>query len=430
MKPQGRKLTRSLSLWEKALGLIPTGTQTLSKAPNQFVQGVYPIYLQRGSGSHVWDVDGNEYIDYPLSLGAILLGHAYPRVNEAILRQLHDGMIFSLMHPLEVDVADRLKEIIPCADRVRFSKTGSDVTSAAIRIARAATGRDKVAFCGYHGWHDWYAATTARGKGIPKSTRDLIFPFHYNDPASLERVLSEHREEIAAVIMEPVGLEAPRDGFLQKVRDLTTQHGARLVFDEIVTGFRFDRGGVQRKYGVIPDLATFGKSIANGMPLNVLVGKREVMAECEEVFFSTTFGGEALSLAAAMAVLDEIQEQPVVEHIWRQGQRLQDGFNRMAVEKGVAGCFTGFPPRMFPVFKDHEGAVSKLHKALFWQETVKRGILFGNAQMISFSHTDDDIARTLAACSEALDFVKEADESGEPERHLEGALPTEIFRKP
>ena len=181
MKPQGRNLTKSLSLWDKALGLIPTGTQTLSKAPNQFVQGVYPIYLERGKGSHVWDVDGNEYIDYPLSLGAILLGHAYPRVNEAILRQLRDGIIFSLMHPLEVDVADRLKEIIPCAERVRFSKTGSDVTSAAIRIARATTGRDKIAFCGYHGWHDWYAATTARGKGIPKSTGELILPFQYND---------------------------------------------------------------------------------------------------------------------------------------------------------------------------------------------------------------------------------------------------------
>jgi glutamate-1-semialdehyde aminotransferase len=417
-------------LWERALDLIPTGTQTLSKAPNQFVQGVYPIYLQRGQGSHVWDVDGNEYIDYPLSLGAIFLGHAYPRVNEAIQRQLRDGIIFSLMHPLEVDVADRLKDLIPCAERVRFAKSGSDVTSAAIRVARASTGRTKIAFCGYHGWHDWYAATTARAKGIPTSTRELIFPFQYNDPASLEQVLAEHTGEIAAVIMEPVGLEAPREGFLQRVRELATQYGARLVFDEIVTGFRFDAGGIQKKYGVVPDLATFGKSMANGMPLNVLVGKKEVMAECEEVFFSTTFGGEVLSLAAAMAVLDEMQEQPVVAHIWKQGQRLQDGFNRMAAEKGVAGCFTGFPPRMFPVFKDAQGAVSKLHKSLFWQETVKRGILFGNAQMISFSHTDDDITRTLSACDEALDFVKEADASGEPERFLEGTLPTDIFRKP
>jgi glutamate-1-semialdehyde aminotransferase len=202
------------------------------------------------------------------------------------------------------------------------------------------------------------------------------------------------------------------------------------VVDEIVTGFRFDAGGIQKKYGVTPALATFGKSVANGMPLNVLVGKKDVMAECEEIFFSTTFGGEVLSLAAAMAVLDEMEQEPVVKHIWKQGQLLQDGFNQMAKEKGVAASFIGFPPRMFPVFRDRGGQVSVLHKCLFWQETVKRGILFGNAQMISYSHTDQDIERTLSACSDALDLVKQADESGTPERFLEGTLPSDIFRKP
>lgn len=430
MKLLERDLKNSFELWEKVVNRIPAGTQTLSKAPNQFVEGIYPMFLERGKGSHVWDVDGNEYIDYPCSLGAILLGYSYPRVNEAIKKQIDDGTVFSLMNRLEGEVAEQLAAMIPCAEQIRFVKTGSEATSAAIRVARAATGRYKIAFCGYHGWHDWYTVTTTRSKGIPPVLKDYIFPFEYNNVASLEKVFAEHPKQIAAVIMEPVALQDPQEQFLQKVRDLSTRHGAVLIFDEIVTGFRFAKGGAQERYGVTPDLAAFGKALANGMPLAVLAGKKELMKECHEIFFSSTFGGETLSLAAAKAVLQEIQEKPVVEHLWKQGEKLQKGFQKLAQSKGLSAELIGFPARHFLVLKDAEGNPSLLLKALFWQETIQRGILFGNAQMITFSHSDTDITQTLQACGDALEFVKVAASSGNPAKYLKGKIPMEIFRKP
>lgn len=430
MKLLEHDLKNSFELWDKIVNRIPTGTQTLSKAPNQFVEGVYPMFLEKGKGSHVWDVDGNEYIDYPSSLGAILLGYSYPRVNDAIKKQLDSGTIFSLMNRLEGEVAEMLAGMIPCAEQIRFAKTGSEAASGAIRVARAATGRYKIAYCGYHGWHDWYTVTTTRSKGIPPVLKDYMLPFEYNNTASLEKIFSENPKQIAAVIMEPVALLHPQEQFLQKVRDLTTQNGAVLIFDEIITGFRFGKGGAQERYGVTPDLATFGKAVANGMPLAILAGKKEFMKECHEIFFSSTFGGETLSLAAAKSVLQEMREKPVVEHIWQQGEKLQKGLSELARAKGLSAELIGFPARHFLVFKDGEGNPSLLLKALFWQETIQRGVLFGNAQMISFSHSDSDIAQTLQVCEEALEFVKNAVASGAPEKHLKGKVPTEIFRKP
>ena len=430
MKLLERELKNSFMLWEKVTRLIPAGTQTLSKAPNQFVEGVYPMFIQRGKGSHVWDVDGNEYIDYPCSLGAILLGYSYPRVNEAIKKQLEEGTVFSLMHPLEAEIAEMLTAVIPCAEQVRFAKTGSEATTAAVRIARAATGRTKIAYCGYHGWHDWYSVTTTRNKGILPVHKEYIVPFEYNNIASVEKVFAENPGQIAALILEPAALQAPENNFLQKLRDIATKNGALLIFDEIVTGFRFAKGGAQERYGVTPDLAAFGKAVANGLPLAVVAGKKQFMKECEEVFFSSTFGGETLSLAAARAVLQEMQEKPVAEQLWKQGEKLQNGFNQLAKDKGLNATLIGFPARHFLVFKDAAGEASMLLKALFWQETIQRGILFGNAQMISFSHSDADIQQTLAACDEALEYVKKAVESGNPISFLKGKLPKEIFRKP
>lgn len=428
MIPQKRSLERSNEYWERARGVIPCGTQTLSKGPDQFVRGVYPIYLARGQGSHVFDVDGNEYIDYPLALGAITLGYAYPAVVEAVRRQLEDGSIFTLMHPLEVELAEMLCALIPCAERVRFAKNGSDVTSAAVRVARAYTGREAIVHCGYHGWQDWYAVGTARDRGIPKALKALLYSFEMNRIDLLEELFTEHPGKIAAVILEH-GVTPVEEGFFGRVKEVAHKNGALFIWDEVGTGFRYSLGGAQQYFGVTPDLACFGKGMANGMPLSALVGRREVMEVLEDnVFFSMTYGGETLSLAAAIATIREMTEKEVIPYLWTQGRKLQEGYNRLAAEVGVDTRCVGPAPRTAIVFRDRDGKESTEIKSLFMQECVKRGILFGAYVHISYSHTDEDIERTLSVCADALEIVKWALDEEAIDQYMEGEKVGVVFR--
>src|SRR2546425_4893353 len=295
------RFEKSMAWLRRAEALIPGASQTFSKGPNQFVRGASPLFLERGEGARVWDVDGNEYLDFTMALCAVSLGYADPDVNAAVARQLERGVLFTLAHPLEAEVAEQLCRLIPCAEMVRFGKNGSDVTSGAVRLARAFTGRDVIAACGYHGWQDWYVGTTTRSLGVPKSVRALTRTFTYNRIETLEQLFDEHPGQVAAVIMEPVGIEAPRPQFLESVRELCTRHGTLLIFDEIVTGFRLAPGGAQEHFAVLPDLACFGKGMSNGFPLSALVGRRQIMALLEEVFFSFTAGGGAGALAARLS---------------------------------------------------------------------------------------------------------------------------------
>lgn len=425
-----RNIDRSLGYWMRAEEVIPAGTQCLSKGPDQYIFGVYPIYLSSSRGCHVTDVDGNDYIDYIMGLGSVVLGYGYPRVVEAIVEQLKHGTNFSLLHPLELRVAELLTKLIPCAEMVRFGKNGSDVTEVAVRVARASTGREKLAYCGYHGWHDWFAVTTARNKGIPSVLKSLAVPFEYNNIESLDKVFEENKEQVCAVIMEPVQLEAPRYNFIQKVKSLTHDNGALLIFDEIITGFRFAGGGAQEYYGVEPDLAAFGKGMANGLPLSALVGKSEYMKELgRDVFFSSTFGGETLSLAAAEATIQEFMEKDVVGHMWNMGERLYKGFTKLAQRIGVNAECTGFPVRVKPVFKAGDGEESLVVKGLFLQEAVKRGVLAGSYDMRpSYAHGVEEVEATLAAWEEALKVVKKADEENMVKETMQGRLFTEVFR--
>lgn len=427
MKPNKRKLDKSDALWAKAINLIPCGTQTLSKAPNQFIGGVSPKYLTKGKGAHVTDVDGNDYIDYPMALGAIILGHAYPAVNEAVARQIQDGTLYTLMHPLEVEVAELLTDVIPCAERVRFGKNGSDVTMAAVRVARAATGREKIAYCGYHGWQDWFAVTTPLNKGIPAMFKELIHPFEFNNPASLAELLDAHPGEFAVVIMEQGAVE-PQDKFLHKVRDLAHKHGALFILDEIVTGFRFAPGGAQQLYGVTPDLACFGKAMGNGFPISAIVGKKDYMKELDKVFFSMTFGGDTASLAAAAATLKELKKKDVCAALWKQGRKLFDGFNALSAEIGSTVRLIGHPPRMAFSCKDWNDEDSLDVKSLFLQETHKRGVLFGGPVFPTFSHSDKDIEHTLEAGADAMRIVKEAVAEKDIDKYMEGKKLTVVFR--
>lgn len=423
----GRSVKKSLRLWEKGIKLIPRGTQTMSKAPDQYVFGVHPIYLKRGKGCMVQDVDGNWYIDYPCALGPIVLGYNHKRTNKAIQKQLKKGITFSLMHELEVELAELLVDVIPCAEQVRFGKNGSDVTSIAVRVARSYTGKEPILVPEghYHGWHDFYAAV-ARDYGIPAHMKSLVDRFPYNDLDALEEKLKT--EKFACVIMEPVALEMPKEGFLEGVRELCTKYGALLIFDEIVTGFRFGLGGAQEYFGVTPDLATFGKAMGNGMPINALVGKYEYMQELNHVFFSATFGGEAVSIAAAIETIKELKESDgeVFSHTWGQGARLKSAFETYSKKNGLKLKVRGYNPRLVIEFLEEDASGCK---DLFHQEMVKRGILMGNNINICFAHKSEHIDKTIKAIKESMAIVAEASKAGLIDKYLEGERSATIFKK-
>src|SRR5215471_4974365 len=382
-------ISKSDEYYARALNLIPAATQTLAKGPGQYVMGVAPKYIERGKGSHVWDVDGNEYIDFTMAVGPVSLGYCYEAVDEAIRSQLENGISFSLMHPLEVEVAELVRDVVPQAEMVRFSKTGCDVTSAAVRLARAYTNRNKVLCCGYHGWHDWYIATTSRNDGVPPGVRELTRTFRYND---LESVIDSMDEDTACVILEPIAFEFPEDGFLLALRNLCERNGTLLIFDEMWTGFRLALGGAQQYFSVNADLVCYSKAIANGMPVSVLAGRRDVMELCEaDVFFFTTFGGETLSLAAAKATITELRDRRVPDYLARQGRKLRHGYNQIAGDLGMSytSC-TGPDCRTVVSFNAQAGDQLQF-KSLLQQEMIKRGVLWSGFHNMSFSHTDEDI---------------------------------------
>jgi glutamate-1-semialdehyde aminotransferase len=411
--PATRNLAESERLLAVAAGLVPAWTQTLSKNPTQWMRGVAPAYVARAEGAYVWDVDGNRYIDYPMALGPIILGHAHPAVNAAVARQLQDGVAFTLPHPIELDVAQMIVDRAPGAEMVRFGKTGSDATSAAVRLARAVTGREHVIAGGYHGWHDWFIGSTSRHLGVPRAVRELIDTFAFNDLASLDAALAAQAGDTAAVILEPAAGSEPEPGFLQGVVDRAHAAGALVIFDEIVTGFRLGRGGAQERYGVTADIATFGKALANGLPLSAIAGREELMRVFEDVFFSGTHGGEALSLAAARATL-EVLDDAAYARLAATGERLRTGIQGAIDSAGVGEVIriTG-PAERTQVFvaEPADASGELLAKSLVQQELVKRGVLFNGANLVSLAHSDDDIDETVAAFGDA--FARLADGWGD-----------------
>lgn len=410
MTGNAHRYAKSEELLARAEQTIPLGTQTFSKSRVQYPFGVSPYFIEKGLGSHVWDVDGNEYVDFINSLAAVTLGYNDPDVTAAVRAQLEEGVIFSLPHPVEMQVAEKIVEMVPCAEMVRFGKNGSDATSGAIRIARAYTGRDRVAVCGYHGWQDWYIGSTARNKGVPKVTRDLTHSFAYNDIESLHKIFKEFPDQFAAVIMEPMNTTEPQDGFLHKVAELTRKNGAVFIFDETITGFRFANGGAQEYFGVIPDLATFGKGLANGYPVSAVAGKAEIMRQMEEVFFSFTFGGETLSLAAALATMTKLQHKPIIATIKTQGEKVLAGLrgliNKYEVEHIIS--FSGLPNWSFLNIKDAAPYTMWEIKTLLLQEMFSRGILTFGTHNMSYAHSDEDIAFLLDAYNDVLPILKDA----------------------
>lgn len=403
-----RSYEQSQRYLARAEQTIPLGSQTFSKSRTQFPFGVSPYFVTRARGSRIWDVDGNEYIDFINSLASVTLGYDDPDVTAAVKAQLEQGVIFSLPHTIEAEVAELICEMVPCAEMVRFGKNGSDATSGAIRLARAWTNRDRVAVCGYHGWQDWYIGSTARHRGVPRAVRELTHTFAFNDAESLRKVLAEHPGEFAAVILEPMNVTDPQPSFLQQVKELTHAHGALLVFDETITGFRYAKGGAQELFGVVPDLATFGKGLANGYPVSVVAGRRPIMKLMEEIFFSFTFGGEALSLAAARATLRKLQQQDVIGTLRSRGERLIAGVRERIQRHGVGELLSisGHPSWSFLLLKDVPGASQWQTKTLLMQELFARGILAYGTHNLSYAHSEADIDRLLDTYDEVFPLLR------------------------
>lgn len=423
-------ITASKAWLERARAVIPGCAQTFSKGYTQHVRGVAPMLLDHGLGCRVWDVDGNQYIDFIQGLLPNILGYAHEGVNAAVAKQLAQGHSFSLTHPLEVELAERLTRLIPCAEMVRFGKNGSDATSGAVRAARAKTGRDHIACCGYHGWQDWYIGSTARSAGVPKAVRDLTHPFPYNDLAALEKTLNEHAREFAAVIMEPVNFFPPDPGYLQGVKDLAHRHGALLIFDEICSGFHFGLGGAQKMFGVTPDMACFGKAMGNGFPIACVVGRRDVMQVFEDIFFSFTFGGEIASMAASMAVLDVLEHTDALARMENNGRVLQQGLNAMAKAAGIQDrikCI-GYPFWSLIRFTDTDGKDSFLVRSLFSQECVKRGVLSLVTHNMTAAHDTVSIEETLRVYASVCQTLSGWLSDPHPERFLEGEIIQPVFR--
>ena len=409
------KYSAHLAHYTRAKKYLPNQSQTLSKSPQQFVRGKMPLFSKRAKGAYIWDITGNKLLDYIGALGPIILGYADPTTDAAIRRQLKDGIIFSQPHPLEVEVAQLLTELVPGAQMVRFGKNGSDATAGAVRLARAHTKRDIILFCGYHGAQDWYIITTERNAGVPKLLKKLIYKFEYNNIASLQKLFKRFPRAVAAVIMEPAYAEAPKDDFLKKVKELVHAHGALLIFDEIITGFRWSAGGAQKYFKVTPDLSCFGKSIANGMPLSAIVGRRDIMEKTEDVFFSLTYGGECLSLAAAKAVLTELKSRPeILAYIWRMGSILQTGIrkhiNKYGLERHIE-C-VGFPPRPIMHFYAEDGKTWPELRTLFQQYIIDAGILYSTYWNMTYAHKEHHIRYTLRAVDNAFALVKKDIEAG------------------
>ena len=420
----------SLALSARAEQSIPLGSQTFSKSRLCFPYGAAPLFIERGQGAKVWDVDGNEYLDFASGLLAISLGYCDPDVNQAVVEQLNLGSIFSLPHRLETEVAEQLIELIPCAEMVRFGKNGTDATSASIRLSRAITGRERVAVCGYHGWQDWYIGSTTRHLGVPECVRELTHRFDYNDLASLQALFTAHPGEFAAVILEPMNVTWPTPEFLPGLRQLCDEQGALLIFDETITGFRYHLGGAQTLFGVTPDLAAFGKGMANGFPISAVVGKRDYMRRMEDIFFSGTFGGDAIALAAANAVIKKMRRLDVPTRLTERGQQLLDGLAALLQELNAPSWLStaGHPSWSFLLVADSAHHTTWLLKSYLIQELCKRGILTLGSHNLNLAHSEQDIQTLLKVYAEVLPELIRLDAAGKVAEALDGEPIQPVFK--
>ena len=419
MNPKSRYL-ESERLLELAESVIPLGSQTFSKSRTQYPVGVSPFFASKSSGSYLWDVDGNKYVDLVASLAAVTLGYGDPDINRAVKRQLKKGVSLSLSSKLETIVAEKIINLVPSAEMVRFAKNGSDATSAAVRIARYFTRRDHIISIGYHGWHDWYIGSTTRSMGVPSAVQALTLSARYNDLSHVENLFDKVKGDVAAVILEPMNSVDPTPGYLESLKSFCSSNNILLIFDEVITGFRFAKGGAQELFGVTPDLSCFGKGIANGFPISVIAGKREIMEGFKDVFFSGTFGGELLSLTAANVVLDKVNEDRVIPELYRIGNAIQQGLmSEISHNKYEFVNLSGNPTWTFLNWTLNSDALQNQVKTYFLQEMFRRGILVLSTNNITTTLSQKDISKILTAYAEVFGAISQALESDSLDALLE-----------
>lgn len=406
-------ITKSLELYKEALTLVPGGVLGARK-PGDFIAGEYPIFLDNGKGCRLTDVDGNEFIDFLCGYGPIILGYREKEVDEAVYQQIRDkGFCFTLTQKFQNLLAKKLSEIVPCSEMSIFLKTGSDATTAAIRIARAHTGKVKVMRCGYHGWHDW--CVEMKG-GIPSKFYEDVFEFQYNRLDQLEELMAVHGGDTAAIIMTPFGhpnhqeMQQPEPGFLEGVRKLADKYGAVLIYDEIRTGFRLSMGGAQKLYGVTPDLTVLGKAMANGYPISVVTGKKDIMMAAEsKLFISSTFFPNSEAFVAALKTIEILERNNVLEDIWEKGEQFMKNIQAMIDRHDVGAELTGVGPMFYITFKKDDTGAYKGKRKDFYTQMIRKGFFFTpfHHAYISYRHTKEDLDLTLAAIDESLAFLKE-----------------------
>jgi len=405
--PRYSKSTKFLHRAEKS---IPLGSQTFSKSRTQYPVGVSPLFIKKANGTYVWDIDGNKYIDLVNSLAAITIGYKNKKIDNSVRKQMKKGTIFSLPGILEAEVAELIIETVPSAEMVRFAKNGSDVTTAAIRLSRAYTGKEEIAFCGYHSWQDWYIGSTSMNKGVPKNVAKLSHRFIYNNIESLRKIFDSRPNKIAAVILEPMTSEYPKDNFLSKVKDLAKKNNSILIFDETITGYRYSTGGAQLEFNVTPDLTTLGKGIANGYPLSAIVGCREIMKEIENIFFSGTFGGELLSLAAAKTVIQMHLNFDITGRINSVGSKialeLQKTIDSYKMNEFLH--ISGHPTWKFLNWGGNEKFNTQMIKTYFMQEMLKRGILVLSTHNNSLSLTEKISEQVINVYGEVINDLSKS----------------------
>lgn len=401
-------LKRSMELYEEAQSLSPGGLMGIRR-PYNFVPGEYPIFIERGYGGHIVDVDGNDYIDMLCAYGPIILGYNEPEINNEVIKQMEKGFCFSLVQEIQNKLEQRLIDLIPSAEMVVLAKTGSDVTTIATRVARAYSGKDKILRCGYHGWHDWCVEVHG---GVPKQVSEFTIEFEYGDLDELEEVLKEYHDDAACIIITPVGhpnahpLIPPPEGYLQGVRELATKYDVVLIFDEIRTGFRVSMGGAQQRYGVTPDISVFGKAMANGYAISACVGKAEFMKVLEkDAFVSSTFFPNSLEMAAALKTIEILERDRVLDDIWSRGEKFNARITRLVEESGVPASVSGIPPMQYITFDKCENY--KERRVCFFTETIRRGLFIQpyHHGYICYRHSDKDLDDACNAIAEALEVT-------------------------
>ena len=405
-------ISQSLKLYEEALTFIPGGVLGARK-PGDFINGEYPIFLDNGQGARLTDVDNNEFIDFLCGYGPIILGYREKEVDDAVYKQISEkGFCFTLTQKFQNQLAKKLTEIVPCSEMSIFLKTGSDATTAAIRIARAHTKKLKVMRCGYHGWHDW--CIEMKG-GIPKKFYEDVYEFQYNKLDQLEALMAEHGGDTAAIIMTPFGhpnhkeMETPAPGFLEGARKIADKYGAVLIYDEIRTCFRLAMGGAQELYGVTPDLTVLGKAMGNGYPISVVTGKKDVMMAAEsKLFISSTFFPNSEAFVAALKTIEIMERDNVLENIWEKGKWFMEKIQALIDKHDVGAELTGVAPMFYITFKKEASGAYKAKRKTFYTQLIRKGFFFTpfHHAYICYRHTTEELELTLKAIDETLEFIK------------------------